>query len=91
MLAIRHATQMIGTVAASCTTISFIPQLVRVWRRKCARDISLGMFLLFSFGLLLWLIYGISLGSWPIIAANAVTLLLALAILLLKLIYDRQA
>ena len=79
----------IGSTAATCTTISFLPQLIRVWRRKSARDISLTMFLLFSFGVACWLIYGIGIGSEPITVANAITLMLALAILVLKLRYDR--
>jgi MtN3 and saliva related transmembrane protein len=78
----------IGSIAGACTTLSFLPQLLRVWRRKSAQDISLSMFLLFSFGEACWLVYGIGLGSAPIIAANAVTLTLALAILTLKLRYD---
>ena len=78
----------IGSTAAVCTTVSFLPQLVRVWRRKSAADISLVMFLLFSFGVACWLVYGIGIGSGPITAANAVTLALALAILTLKLRYD---
>jgi MtN3 and saliva related transmembrane protein len=78
----------IGSVAAFCTTLSFLPQLIHVWRRKSAQDISLGMFLLFSFGVACWLIYGIGIGSAPITVANAITLALALAILTLKLRYD---
>ncbi len=86
-----HATtEIIGTVAAFCTTISFVPQLVRVWHRKSAADISLGMFLFFSLGVRLWLLYGIRISSRPGIEANAVTLALSLAILILKLRYDRQ-
>ena len=81
----------IGSVAAFCTTLSFLPQLVRVWRRKSARDISLAMFLLFSFGVACWLVYGLGIGSAPIVAANAITLALALAILVLKLRYDGKA
>ena len=81
-------TEWIGSIAACCTTISFLPQLVRVWRRKSARDISLTMFLLFSFGVACWLAYGIGVRSKPIIAANAITLALAIAILVLKLRYD---
>lgn len=80
----------IGSVAAVCTTVSFLPQLIRVWRRKSARDISLTMFLFFSFGVACWLIYGIGIGSGPITAANTVTLALALAILVLKVRYDRR-
>ncbi len=86
----QSTTEILGTVAAICTTISFVPQLVRVWSRKSAADVSLGMFLIFSLGVLLWLIYGIRIGSRPVIEANAATLVLSLAILLLKLRYDRQ-
>ncbi len=81
---------LIGSAAALSTTVPFLPQLFRVWQRKSARDISLTMFLLFSFGLACWLVYGIGIGSLPIIAANVVTLALALAILALKLRYDRR-
>lgn len=80
---------LIGTAAAVCTTIAFVPQLVRVYRRKTARDISFSMFLVFSVGELLWFLYGILIHSLPVILANAVTLALALAILMLKLRYDR--
>ena len=83
--------EWIGTTAAFCTTLSFLPQLVRVWRRKSARDISLVMFLLFSFGLMCWIIYGVGIRSEPVIAANTVTLILTLAILALKFRYDRRA
>jgi len=79
----------IGSCAAVSTTVSFVPQLIRVWRRRSADDISLTMFLLFSLGVLCWLIYGIGIGSYPIIAANIVTLALALAILVLKLCFGR--
>ena len=80
---------LIGSCAAVCTTIAFVPQLVRVYRRKTARDISLSMFLVFSVGELLWFLYGIFIHSFPVILANAVTLALALSILALKLRYDR--
>jgi MtN3 and saliva related transmembrane protein len=86
----RWSVNGIGSVAAICTTISFLPQLIRVWRRKSAKDISLSMFLLFSFGVACWLIYGLGIHSAPITAANAVTLALALAILTLKLRYDSR-
>ena len=80
--------EWIGTVAAFCTTAAFVPQLIRVWKRKSARDISLWMFLLFNLGLVCWLVYGVGIGSPPVIAANAVTLVLALTILALKLKFD---
>ena len=61
----RGAVDWIGSAAAVCTTVSFVPQLVRVWQRKSAHDISLIMFLLFSFGVACWLVYGIGIGRDP--------------------------
>jgi MtN3 and saliva related transmembrane protein len=87
----RWVFDWIGTTAATCTTVSFLPQLIRVWRRKSAKDISLVMFLLFNFGLACWLVYGLGIGSAPIVAANLFTLALALAILALKVRYDRRS
>ncbi|MBW4043902.1 MAG: SemiSWEET transporter [Acidobacteria bacterium] len=81
---------LIGSVAAVCTTASFVPQLARVWRLRTARDISLVMFLLFSVGEAMWLAYGLLIHSEPVILANFVTLVLAVAILVLKLRFDRK-
>jgi len=83
--------QSLGFAAAFCTTAAFVPQLVRVLRLRSARDISLPTFLLFSVGVFLWLLYGLYTGSKPVIASNAVTLVLSLSILILKLRYDRDA
>lgn len=79
----------IGMAAAICTTVSFVPQLIRVWRLRSARDISLTMFLVFSAGVFLWLLYGVSIHSVPVILANGATLTLSLAILALKVRFDR--
>ena len=76
---------IVGALAGTLTTISFIPQVVKTWRSGCAEDLSLFMFALFSAGVLLWLIYGVALHSLPIILANGITLALALSILLLKI------
>lgn len=81
---------MIGFVAAICTTISFLPQLLRVLKLRSARDISLGMFSLFSCGTALWLTYGILAHSVPVALANAVTFVLASWILILKIKYDAE-
>jgi MtN3 and saliva related transmembrane protein len=75
----------IGGIAAALTTCSFIPQVWRVWQTRHTKDISLGMYALFTAGVALWLVYGILLGSWPIILANSITLLLAGTVLLMKL------
>ncbi len=74
-----------GAVAAILTTVSFVPQAVRIIKTRHTHDISLPMYALFSIGILLWLIYGILIGDAPIIAANIVTLALSLTILILKL------
>lgn len=79
------ATELIGYLAASLTTVAFLPQVVRIWRTRSARDVSLPTFVLFTTGVALWLVYGLLLTAWPIIAANVVTLVLALLILALKL------
>ncbi|MFM2408336.1 MAG: hypothetical protein RL358_1078 [Pseudomonadota bacterium] len=75
----------IGSVAASLTTFSFVPQVWQVWKSKHAKDISLGMYSLFTLGVALWLVYGILLMSWPIIIANSITVVLAGAVLVMKL------
>jgi MtN3 and saliva related transmembrane protein len=80
---------VIGSVAAVCTTVAFVPQLVRVWRLRRAEEISSATFVLFSVGTFVWLVYGILLTAWPIILANAITLGLALGILLLKVVWER--
>ena len=90
MIVVPSAVTAIGLLAAVCTTISFVPQLIRVWRLRSARDISLAMFLVFSLGTFLWLLYGIFIHSLPVLLANAITLALSLAILALKLKYDRK-
>ena len=75
----------IGSLAATLTTIAFIPQAWQVWRTRHTHDISLGMYIAFTSGVAFWLIYGIMLGSWPIIIANGITLVLAGAVLMMKI------
>jgi MtN3 and saliva related transmembrane protein len=84
------ALNAIGWLAAVGTTVSFVPQLVRVWRLRSAREISLITFLVFSVGVFLWLLYGIFAHSMPIILANGITLAISLAILALKIRFDRK-
>ncbi len=89
MSTISPAVNLIGYFAAAGTTLSFVPQLVRVWRLRSAREISLVTFSVFSLGVLLWLLYGICIASVPIILANSISLALSLAIIVLKLRFDR--
>ena len=80
----------LGLTAATLTTCSFVPQLTKIWRTKSTHDLSYGMFGAFSVGILLWLIYGVLRDDLPIIVANAITLVLSVAILVLKIRYDRN-
>jgi MtN3 and saliva related transmembrane protein len=68
-----------------CTTIAYLPQVLRIWRTRSTKDISLGMFSVMVLGLFCWLLYGILLGDIPLILSNAVTLVLAGTILFFKL------
>lgn len=81
---------VIGYAAGTLTTLSFLPQVIKVYRSKHAQDLSVGMFSAFCLGVFLWLVYGIALWSWPIIVPNVVTLILAGTVLLLKLHYDAR-
>jgi MtN3 and saliva related transmembrane protein len=83
-------TELLGLIAGTLTTLAFLPQVIKTFKSRSAKDISLGMFLLFSAGVALWLVYGIRLGAVPIIAANAVTLILSLAILAMKFWFGRR-
>ncbi len=75
----------IGAIAAILTTISFLPQAIRIHRTKNTSAISFWMYLIFSLGVLLWLIYGVLIQAWPVVVANAITLLLSLWILWMKI------
>ena len=77
----------LGFIAGILTTVAFIPQVIKIWKSKHARDISLGMFAIFSSGVLLWLFYGIQIGALPVILSNAITLGLSLTILVFKIKY----
>lgn len=85
------AINLIGYAAATMTTVSFVPQLLRVIKLRSARDVSLGMFLIFTTGTAFWLVYGVLVHSFPVALANSVTFILSLAILILKLHFDRHA
>jgi MtN3 and saliva related transmembrane protein len=76
---------LIGYAAAALTTFSFLPQAWLTFRTRDVRGISLGMYSVFTAGVALWLLYGLMTGAWPVVAANAVTLTLAVAILVMKL------
>ena len=79
--------EYIGGLAAACTTLCWVPQAVKIIREKQTKGISLVTQAVFTAGLALWLVYGLLLTNWPLILANAVTLVLALIILILKVRY----
>ena len=79
--------QLVGFVAGFLTTIAFIPQVLKIWKSKSAKDVSLRTYSALTIGLSLWLIYGVLLVEPAIILWNAVTLVLATAILLMKIRY----
>lgn len=77
----------VGHLAGFCTTISFLPQVIRVWKTRSVDDISLGMYLLFVAGVFLWLVYALWTHAWPLVLPNAITLVLAGAVLVFKIIH----
>lgn len=81
---------MVGTAAACLTTASFLPQAWLSFKTRDVSGVSLSMYSVFTLGVALWLVYGALMGAWPIVVANAITLLLALAILGMKLVYGRK-
>jgi len=78
---------ILGLAAGTLTTIAFLPQMMKTWQTKSAKDVSFLMLITFNVGVFLWLIYGIYLQALPIILANGVTLFLNLIILWLKIKY----
>ena len=79
----------VGSAAAVLTTLSFLPQVLHTLKTRDVSGISLVMYSAFTVGVALWLVYGLLLGSWPIVIANVITVLLALAIVVMKLVFGR--
>jgi MtN3 and saliva related transmembrane protein len=79
--------QIAGYLAAAATTISFLPQALHTIKTKDTKAISLGMYVVFIFGIIMWLVYGIGCENFPIISANSITLVLTVIILIYKLKY----
>ena len=84
-----NAVDLLGYVAAGLTTLSFVPQALLTLRTRNVAGISLGMYGAFTAGVALWLVYGVLIGQWPIIVANALTLGLASVILGMKIAVER--
>ena len=80
-----NTTEIIGYFSAFLTTFAFVPQAYHSWKTRDLSGVSLPMYSLFTAGVLGWIIYGFNIGSWPVLIANIVTLLLACMVLVLKL------
>ena len=76
--------ELLGFVAAGLSAISFLPQLIKIWRFRSVKDISTGMYVIYAVSVILWLIYGIIINSEPLILAEILTLILVSAILVMK-------
>jgi MtN3 and saliva related transmembrane protein len=79
-----NSADLFGYVAATLTTVAFVPQAWLTWKRRKTEGVSLGMYVIFTAGVAIWLFYGILMNSGPIILANVFTLILALFILVMK-------
>ena len=80
-----NTTDIIGYFSAFLTTFAFVPQAYHSWKTRDLSGVSLPMYSLFSAGVLGWIVYGVKIASWPIVVANIITLILACAVLCLKL------
>ncbi|MGB7816997.1 MAG: SemiSWEET transporter [Methylotenera sp.] len=80
-----NMTDFIGYFSAFLTTFAFVPQALHSWKTRDLSGVSLPMYSIFSTGVLGWIVYGVKIASWPIVAANIVTLVLSCAVLWLKL------
>ena len=79
------AIEFIGYAAACFATGAFLPQVTKTVRDRSAKDISLGMYVLFCIGVILWLVYGLLISSWPVVISNVVSLIFSAIILVLKI------
>lgn len=81
--------EILGYISATLTTIAFLPQIIKTLKTKSAKDVSMGMFVLFTIGVFLWIIYGFLTNTMPVLIANAVIFCLALTQIILKIKYDK--
>jgi MtN3 and saliva related transmembrane protein len=82
---VTHFRDILGYSAGFLSTAALVPQVAKTLKEQSARDISLGMYVLFCAGVSLWLLYGLMIASWPVVVSNSVTLVLSGAVLVLKL------
>lgn len=81
---------ILGLIGGTFTTASFLPQVFKTWKTRSAKDVSSGMFVLLSVGITFWIAYGFKIGSIPIVTANLISLVLAIAMLGMKTLYNNR-
>jgi MtN3 and saliva related transmembrane protein len=81
--------EILGYISATITTIAFLPQIIKTLKTKSAKDVSMGMFVLFTVGVFLWVVYGFLTWTMPDLVANIVIFCLALTQIILKIKYDK--
>ena len=84
-----QTTDLIGYIAATLTTASFVPQALQTFKTKDVSGISLVMYSVFTLGIAMWLLYGLLIAAWPVVIANTITIVLAGAILWMKIRYNK--
>ncbi|NDV19562.1 hypothetical protein GO013_09040 [Pseudodesulfovibrio sp. JC047] len=82
--------EIVGLIAGFCTTFSFLPQVIKTWRTRSVDDISLRMYLLLCFGIVLWLYYGLTMRSVALVLTNGVSFILTASILVMKLLFGKR-
>jgi MtN3 and saliva related transmembrane protein len=82
---VTAAATITGSIAGTLTTVAYLAQVLRTLKHRRTKDISLGMYLMLCTGIGLWLVYGVFIHSWPVIIANAVTLILSGTVLVMKI------
>ncbi|MFA7074034.1 MAG: SemiSWEET transporter [Endomicrobiaceae bacterium] len=82
--------EVLGYISAVLTTIAFIPQILKTFKTKSAKDVSMGMFVIFTAGVFLWIIYGLLTNTKPVLIANIIIFCLSLTQIILKIKYDRN-
>ncbi len=80
--------ELVGLIAGICTTVAFLPQIIKIFKTKHVKDISLGMYVIMTSGIFLWMVYGILLGRIPIIFANGISFVLCFMVIVAKIRYE---
>ncbi len=84
-----NGTDILGYAAGAITSLTFLPQVIKTWKDKSAKDVSLMMFIIAAINEVMWIIYGVLLNNWVIILTNAIVLAMSLTMIFLKLKYSR--